>query len=113
MKRREFITLLAAAAAAWPVVARAQQPDGMRRIGVLLNAVEGDSDSLANLAAFLKAFQQLGWTAGRNVRIEIRWGGGPLRKEVAHAMTRKNNRVREHWAQRGFSPADLLNLRPI
>ncbi len=76
MQRREFITLLGGAAVVWPLAIRAQQSERMRRIGVLLNSVEGDSDSLANLAVFLKAFKQLGWTDGKNVRIETRWGGG-------------------------------------
>jgi putative ABC transport system substrate-binding protein len=74
MKRREFITLLGGAAT-WPLAARAQQPERMRRIGVLMNTVP-DTDSQASLAAFLQVLQQLGWTDGRNVRIEIRWAGG-------------------------------------
>jgi putative ABC transport system substrate-binding protein len=72
MNRREFITLLVTAAAAWPLVARAQQPDRMRRIGVLTNLVENDPEGQARLAAFVQALQQLGWTDGRNVRIDIR-----------------------------------------
>ena len=72
MKRREFITLIGGAAAAWPVAARAQQPDRMRRIGVLTNLVENDPEGQARDAAFLQGLQQLGWTDGRNVRIDIR-----------------------------------------
>jgi putative ABC transport system substrate-binding protein len=75
MKRREFITLLGGATVAWPLAVRAQQPERMRRIGVLMNTVP-DTDSQASLAAFLQVLQQLGWTDGRNVRIEIRWAGG-------------------------------------
>ncbi len=72
MRRREFITLLGGAAA-WPHLARAQQPDRMRRIGVLIGATD-DQEMQARLAAFRQALQQLGWTDGRNVRIDTRWG---------------------------------------
>ena len=76
MKRREFITLLGGAAAAWPVAVRAQQPERMRRIGVLLSFAADDPEALASVGAFLQGLQQLGWTDGRNVRIDIRWGAG-------------------------------------
>jgi ABC-type uncharacterized transport system substrate-binding protein len=76
-RRREFITLLGgAAAAAWPLAARAQQGERMRRIGVLMGTTESDPVTQARLAAFLDGLQQLGWTDGRNVRIEIRWPAG-------------------------------------
>jgi putative tryptophan/tyrosine transport system substrate-binding protein len=73
--RREFITLLCGAAAAWPLAARAQQPERMPRIGVLMPLAADDLEARARLAAFMQALQQLGWTDGRNVRIETRWGG--------------------------------------
>ena len=76
MKRREFITLLGGAAAAWPLAARAQQPDRMRRIGVLMAYAESDREGRARLAAFLQELQQLGWVEGRGVRIDVRWGAG-------------------------------------
>jgi putative ABC transport system substrate-binding protein len=77
MRRREFITLLGGAAAAWPVAVRAQQSDRVRRIGVFSGGQNPDSpDTQANLAAFLHVLQQLGWTDGRNVRIDYRWGLG-------------------------------------
>ena len=72
MKRRQFITLLAGTAA-WPLVARAQQPERMRRIGVLMSRAADDPQAQARLAAFQQALQQLGWNDGRNVRIDIRW----------------------------------------
>src|SRR5262249_10598355 len=76
MKRRAFITLLGGAAA-WPRVARAQLSSGMRRIGVLTAATPADDpDGQARLAAFLQVLQQLGWTDGRNLRIDYRWGLG-------------------------------------
>jgi ABC-type uncharacterized transport system substrate-binding protein len=77
MKRREFITLLGSAAAAWPLAARAQQADRVRRIGALIGAPSADNpDAQANIRAFLQVLQQLGWTDGGNVRIDIRWGAG-------------------------------------
>jgi ABC-type uncharacterized transport system substrate-binding protein len=76
MRRREFITLIGGAAATWPLAARAQQADRMRRIGVLLNFAEDDPEAQAQNLAFLQGLQQLGWTDGRNVRIDARWTGG-------------------------------------
>src|SRR6266700_1579587 len=76
MERREFITLLGGAAVAWPLAVRAQQPERMRRIGVLMNLAEDDPESPIRLAAFVRGLQELGWTDGRNVRIDTRWGAG-------------------------------------
>src|SRR6516164_6250455 len=73
MRRREFITLLVGAAA-WPLAARAQQLDRMRRIGVLMGFAEGDPTAQSWLAAFRNALMQLGWSEGNNLRIEVRWG---------------------------------------
>jgi putative ABC transport system substrate-binding protein len=73
VKRREFIALVGGSAAAWPVAARAQQPERMRRIGVLLPATSDDVEFQARVGAFLQGLQQLGWSIGRNVRIDIRW----------------------------------------
>jgi putative ABC transport system substrate-binding protein len=72
MRRREFITLLGGAAA-WPVAARAQQPERMRRIGVLMASAADDSENQARMAAFLQGLAQLGWNDGRNIRIDTRW----------------------------------------
>ena len=76
LKRRKFITLLGGAAAAWPIAARAQQPERMRRIGVLMNLAANDPQGHARVAAFLQGLQQLGWVDGRNLRIDTRWGAG-------------------------------------
>jgi putative ABC transport system substrate-binding protein len=73
MRRRQFIRLLGGAAA-WPLVAYAQQ--GVRRVGVLMNLAEDSAEGKARLAAFLQALQELGWTGGRNVQIDTRWGEG-------------------------------------
>src|SRR5262245_40796204 len=75
MRRRDFITLLGTAVA-WPVAARAQQREQTRRIGVLMNLGSDDAEGQARNAAFLQGLQELGWTVGRNVRIEYRWGAG-------------------------------------
>jgi putative tryptophan/tyrosine transport system substrate-binding protein len=85
MKRREFMTLLAAAAAAWPLAARAQPRERMRRIGVLLPASANDSEYPTLVGAFLQELQQLDWALGRNLLMDIRWSGGNvelLRKDA-------------------------------
>src|SRR6266508_4762485 len=73
MRRREFITLLGGAVVSWPLAARAQQPDRVRRVGVLMGFAENDSQALAMIAAFREGLEKLGWTEGRNTRIDIRW----------------------------------------
>ena len=73
MRRRKFITLLGGAAVAWPLAAQAQQGERMRRIGMLLPAAADDLEFQARVAAFLQGLQQLGWSDGRNVRIDTRW----------------------------------------
>ena len=77
MTRRKFITLVGGAAA-WPLAARAQQTDRVRRIGVLMSMVEGDPRGLERITAFAQGLAEMGWTVGRNVRIEYRWGAGDL-----------------------------------
>jgi putative ABC transport system substrate-binding protein len=74
LNRREFITLLGSTVAAWPLAARAQQPDRMRRIGVLMNGTVDDPEGQARIAAFHQGLQEWGWTLGRNARIDARWG---------------------------------------
>jgi putative ABC transport system substrate-binding protein len=88
MRRREFITVLGGAAAAWPLAARAQSGDRVRRIGVLIGLAD-DALSRSELAAFLQELQQLGWTDGQNVRIDPRWGAGnadEIRKYAAELI---------------------------
>src|SRR5262249_47218634 len=76
MTRREFISLLGSAAAVWPVVTRAQQPDRMRRIGVFMHFASGDAEGQARIGAFLQGLQELGWAIGSNVQIDYRWSAG-------------------------------------
>jgi ABC-type uncharacterized transport system substrate-binding protein len=87
MKRREFITLLGGAAAAWPLGARAQQGERVRRVGVLLNIAADDPEAQARITAFVQELGQRGWIAGRNVRIDSRWGAAD------------NERVRRYVAE--------------
>jgi putative tryptophan/tyrosine transport system substrate-binding protein len=85
LRRREFITLLGGAAAAWPHMAEAEQADRVRRIGVLMG-VANDAEGEARVAAFRQGLQQLGWVEGRNVLVEYRWGGGdPARLKIQAA----------------------------
>jgi ABC-type uncharacterized transport system substrate-binding protein len=84
MQRREFIGL-AGSAAAWPVVARAQQPDRLRRIGVLTSFDEDDPEAKTYLSEFVKGLGELGWTDGRNVRMDVRWAGGSVDRARMYA----------------------------
>src|SRR5262249_11920160 len=86
VRRREFITLLGGAAAAWPLAARAQQPERMRRVGVLIPLAANDPESPARVTALAQGLQQLGWTDGRNLRIDYRWAAGaPDRHRISAA----------------------------
>ena len=85
IRRRDFITLLGGAAA-WPLAARAQQGDRVRRVGVLTGLDENDPQAKILVSAFTQALADLGWTDGRNVRIDLRWGGGDINRIRALAQ---------------------------
>jgi len=90
MRRREFITLLGGAVAAWPLSAHAQLGERVRRIGVCMNLAADDPEGQARLTAFAQGLQQLGWTDGRNARIEYRWAVGDaerIRKQAEELVT--------------------------
>jgi putative ABC transport system substrate-binding protein len=80
MRRREFITLASCAAIAWPLAARAQQPDRMRLVGVLMAFAENDPGAQSEVATFRGGLAKRGWTEGSNLRIEVRWGAGDADK---------------------------------
>ena len=87
MKRRDFITLLGGTAAAWPLAARAQQPERLRRIGVLTYIAADDAEGQARHAAFTQALSQLGWSEGRNLRIDVRWANaGDVQRHAAELV---------------------------
>src|SRR5947207_1350384 len=85
MRRRDFITLFGGAVAAGPLAARAQQPDRMRRIGMLTNLIENDPEALSWMTVFRQQLERAGWTEGRNVRFDVRWGAGDLERLRRHA----------------------------
>src|ERR1700746_1538763 len=92
MRRRNFITLLVSAAA-WPLAARAQQRERIRRIGVLMSLAADDPEGQARLTAFVQGLQELGWTGGRNVQIDYRWPAGDaerIRRYAAITLSRKD-----------------------
>ena len=73
MRRREFIRFFSSTVVAWPLAVRAEQPDRLRRIGVLMSVPESDPEAQAWLGAFSEGLQHLGWTAGHNIRLDYRW----------------------------------------
>jgi putative ABC transport system substrate-binding protein len=85
MQRREFITFLGGAVAGWPLAARAQQPDRVRRIGVMIANAESDPEGQDRVAAFRRGLQDLGWAEGRNLRIDYRWAAGEPNRARAFA----------------------------
>jgi hypothetical protein len=87
MKRREFITLLGGAAVAWPLAARAQQTDRVRRVGVLMGYGEADPEAKALLSEFTHGLSELGWTDGRNLRMDVRWAPG--RTDLMHTFAKE------------------------
>lgn len=85
MRRREFITLLGGSAIAWPLAARAQQPERMRRVGVLMGYPEGDKQAQAGVSALRKGLQNLGWIEGQNMHSDYRWAGPDPEKARTYA----------------------------
>ena len=85
MRRREFVILLSGAAAAWPLPAQAQQTEQIRRVGVLMNVAPSDPEGQPAVTAFQHAIQQLGWSDGRNVRFDIRWGENDVERDRKYA----------------------------
>jgi putative tryptophan/tyrosine transport system substrate-binding protein len=85
MKRRDFISLVGGSAVAWPLAARAQQPDRMRRIGVLMHTAADNPEGQAGVAALQQTLQKLGWTDGRNLRIDTRWGASDVDRDRQYA----------------------------
>jgi|SRR5262245_53749320 len=85
LKRREFVTLLGGAAATWPVAARAQQPERMRRVGVLMGRAESDLEGQRQAAAFREGLAALSWVPGRNVTVDYRWHAGETARADAYA----------------------------
>jgi hypothetical protein len=97
---REFITLLGGAAAAWPLAARAQQGERMRRVGMLLPAASDDAEFQARVGAFLQGLQQSGWSIGHNVRIDTRWGtpnAADIRRHAAELVSLKRFASTSGW----------------
>ena len=84
IRRREFIIRLGAAGAAWPLAAGAQQPDRVRRVGVLMGIAD-DPEGQARIAVFRQALQALGWSEGRNVQFIYRWSGGSCGRKLVTA----------------------------
>jgi len=85
MRRREFIRFFGSTAVAWPLIARAQQPDRMRRIGVLMSIAENDPEAQFRVTALREGFEKLGWTEGRNINVDYRWLGGDAARAKADA----------------------------
>ena len=85
MRRRDFIKVITGSAAAWPLAARAQQPDQMRRVGVLMNRRADTPEGHDQVTAFQQALQKLGWSDGRNVQIDIRWGENNVERTRQYA----------------------------
>jgi putative tryptophan/tyrosine transport system substrate-binding protein len=112
MRRRDFITLLGSAAAAWPLAARAQQPGGVRRIGVLMNGDEGDPARRGDVASFSQALRKLGWIEGQNLGIEVRWSAGDA--ERARSLAGELLRLSPDMilAAATFNLTELLRLGP-
>ncbi len=85
MRRRDFITVIGGAAASWPLAAQAQQPEQIRRIGILMNVPADDPNGQAGIAAFRKVLQQIGWSDGSNVRIDTRFGANDVERDRKYA----------------------------
>src|SRR5262249_39543710 len=97
LTRRGFIALVGSAAAAWPLAVRAQQPDRVRRIGVLMSNAEDSAEGQARVTALVKGLEQLGWSDGRNVRIDYRWTGDAERLRRNEIAAGHDTRALQAW----------------
>jgi ABC-type uncharacterized transport system substrate-binding protein len=116
MRRREFISLLGGAAAAWPIAARAQQLERMRRVGVLLPAAADDPVFQDRVGAFLQGLERSGWTIGRNVRIDTRWAtanAAEIRKHAADLAARAPDVILAHGGSTVGSLLEVTRSVPI
>ena len=116
MRRREFIAFVGGAAAAWPLVAQAQQTEQMRRIGVLMARSANDPEGQAFVAAFLQGLQELGWSDGRNVTIDIRWFTGnsaDARKYAAELVALAPDVILAHSSQAVAALGQITRTVPI
>ena len=98
--RRDFITLLGGAAAAWPLAARAQQPERIRRIGIFMPGAADNSEYQDRNVAFLQALAEKGWVVGRNARFDYRWGAGQIGRYPTFAEEARRSRSGCHSRQR-------------
>ena len=111
LKRRDFITFLSGGAA-WPLVVRAQQAERMRRIGVLMYLAADDAEGHARLAAFTQALKQLGWSDGRNLRIDTRWATADDIRRHAAELTALAPDVQGIWCGDRFASDCVLRHSP-
>src|SRR5205807_10543362 len=86
MRRRDFIAGIAGTAAAWPLAARAQQPEQMRRVGILISPPENDLEAQTRVSILRRGLGELGWTEGRNVHMDFRWAGGDAERARTYAV---------------------------
>lgn len=110
MRRRDFISLLCGSGFAWPLAAQAQQSEQTRRIAVLMNRSADSPEGQARVAAFQQTLQQLGWTDGRNIRMEVRWGEDDIERERAYAAELLATKPDVVFASGTLSVAALLRL---
>jgi len=126
MKRREFITLLGGAAAGWPFATRAQQPERMRRIGVLIGLAASDPEGPARLTAFQQVLEKQGWTEKQNIRIDVRWAAADpsemrayaneligMKPDVIVAGSSSAFAALRGWAPTWHGDGESLPVRPI
>src|SRR5437879_12863852 len=109
-RRREFITLLGGATVAWPLVARAQQGERMRRVGIFMDLSEQDVEGQTRVAAFRKGLQDLGRTEGRNVKFDTRWTAGSA---PASSPAWRRPSSNDHWMGRGGGSPNPRPILPV
>jgi putative tryptophan/tyrosine transport system substrate-binding protein len=109
--RRDFITLLGGAGVAWPpLAARAQQPERMRRVGVLMSPREDDLEAQRRASILRNGLGELGWTEGRNIHIDYRWAAGDAARARAYAMARPSSPMPASWGSKALCRSGRTRL---